>query len=185
MALSFFILLLRAFVGVGFSDKAGDVLDELDSGPFACEEDCFDFSREVGCAVEDTSEDDLDDVCTFCDSVEFVGKQEGTSAVGSSSVGIGVVVGKCAKLSSLMMSFQSLVAPSDSSMARVLACRAASIACSQYCCSSKVESLSWATSTSSIHLSSSASASSPKASWRSISLKSFALDAKTSAPFVR
>ena len=122
MALSFFILLLRAFVGVGFSDEVGDVLVELVSGPFAREGDCFDFSREVGCAVEDASEGDLDDVCTFCDSVGFVGKQEGASEVGSSSVGIGVVVGKCAKLSSLMMSFQSLVAPSNSSMARVLAC---------------------------------------------------------------
>ena len=64
------------------------------------------------------------------DSVVFVGKQEGASAVGSSSVGIGVVVGKCAKLSSLIMSFQLLVAPSVSSMARVPACQAASIACS-------------------------------------------------------
>ena len=33
MALSFFILLLRAFVGVDFSDEVGDVLVELDSGP--------------------------------------------------------------------------------------------------------------------------------------------------------
>ena len=121
----------------------------------------------------------------WSDPIGLVGEQGVGMLPVSPSVGIGVVVGRCVKFSSLMISFQSLVAPSVSSIALVPACRAASTACSQYCFSTREKDASCTTLISNIHLSASDTHSTPMSSWRSISLSKSSFALNTLVPLVR
>ena len=125
-----------------------------------------------------------DDWDEWTDPVGVVGEQGAGIPPVTPSVGIGVVVGRCEKLSSLMILFQSSVAPSVSSIALVPACLAASTACSQYCFSAREKDANCTTSISNIHLSASDTHSTPMSSWRSISLSKSSFALSTLVPLV-